>query len=140
MISGTTAYNLSTRRLVCATLGRQAWSPDQAAGSINCNQQAPAHISPCPTTYLLTVPTPPPPSLSPLACSNFEVEYEAFGETRKVELLPGGSDLAVTGSNRAQFVALYTAWLLTGSVADQFAAFASGFHRVCGGPALSLFR
>jgi hypothetical protein len=68
------------------------------------------------------------------------IEYEAYGQARQVELLPGGADLAVTTSNRVQFVELYCNWLLNASVADQFAAFASGFHRVCGGPALSLFR
>lgn len=71
---------------------------------------------------------------------NFEVEYEAFGEKKQVELLPGGANLPVTADNRRQFVDLYSDWLLSGSVAEQFAAFASGFHRVCGGPALSLFR
>eukprot|EP00878_Enallax_costatus_P024544 GHUV01026197.1.p1 GENE.GHUV01026197.1~~GHUV01026197.1.p1 ORF type:complete len:385 (+),score=102.26 GHUV01026197.1:393-1547(+) len=73
-------------------------------------------------------------------CRNFEAEYEAFGEKKQVELLPGGAHIPVTADNRFHFVELYSAWLLTGSVADQFAAFASGFHRVCGGPALSLFR
>ena len=62
-------------------------------------------------------------------CRNFEVEYEAFGEKKQVELLPGGASIPVTAGNRAQFVELYSAWLLTGSVADQFAAFASGFQR-----------
>jgi hypothetical protein len=71
---------------------------------------------------------------------SFEVEFEAFGTTQKAELMPGGSDVRVTAHNRGQFVDLYAAWLLSGSVAEQFAAFASGFHRVCGGPALSLFR
>jgi hypothetical protein len=73
-------------------------------------------------------------------CRSFEVEYEAFGTTQKVRLLPGGSNMPVTSQNRGQFVDLYAGWLLSGSVAEQFAAFASGFHRVCGGPALSLFR
>ncbi|WIA34826.1 hypothetical protein OEZ86_013124 [Tetradesmus obliquus] len=73
-------------------------------------------------------------------CRCFEVEYEAFGAKQTVELMPGGSSMPVNSENRSHFVQLYTAWLLSGGVADQFAAFASGFHRVCGGPALSLFR
>lgn len=73
-------------------------------------------------------------------CRSFEVEYEAFGEVVRVELVPGGKDIPVTQHNRVEFVRLYSAWLLGGSIRDQFAAFASGFHRVCGGPALSLFR
>jgi hypothetical protein len=68
------------------------------------------------------------------------VEYEAYGENVKVELVPGGADVPVTNANRVQFVEAYVGWLLGGSIKDQFAAFASGFHRVCGGPALSLFR
>lgn len=68
------------------------------------------------------------------------MEYEAYGESVKVELVPGGASIPVTAHNRAAFVAAYTSWLLGGSIRDQFAAFASGFHRVCGGPALSLFR
>jgi hypothetical protein len=68
------------------------------------------------------------------------VEYEAYGAHVKVELVPGGASVPVTAANRGAFVEAYTGWLLGGSIADQFAAFASGFHRVCGGPALSLFR
>ncbi len=71
---------------------------------------------------------------------SFEVEYEAYGQPVKVDLMPGGADVPVTNNNRGAFVEAYAGWLLGGSVKDQFAAFASGFHRVCGGPALSLFR
>lgn len=55
-------------------------------------------------------------------------------------MIPGGAAVPVTNANRATFAEAYVGWLLGGSVKDQFAAFASGFHRVCGGPALSLFR
>lgn len=70
----------------------------------------------------------------------FEVEYEAYGQAVRVELVPGGADIPVTQHNRHAFVAAYTDWLLGASIAEQFAAFATGFYRVCGGPALSLFR
>eukprot|EP00879_Flechtneria_rotunda_P021024 GHRR01022146.1.p1 GENE.GHRR01022146.1~~GHRR01022146.1.p1 ORF type:complete len:434 (+),score=170.36 GHRR01022146.1:385-1686(+) len=73
-------------------------------------------------------------------CRTFEVDFEVFGQVQQHELLPGGSQTPVTADNRQQFVELYSDWLINGSVAEQFAAFASGFHRVCGGPALSLFR
>jgi hypothetical protein len=75
-----------------------------------------------------------------IPCRSFEVEYEAFGQTVGVELVPGGAAIPVTNANRADFVRAYAGWLLGGAVREQFAAFASGFHRVCGGPALSLFR
>ncbi|KAL6753460.1 hypothetical protein V8C86DRAFT_3019437 [Haematococcus lacustris] len=72
-------------------------------------------------------------------CRTFEVEYDFFGDMRKVELLPGGSLTPVTAANRQQYVQLYCEWLLTKSIAKQFTAFAHGFHQVCGGLALGLF-
>ncbi|KAJ9515135.1 hypothetical protein QJQ45_028940 [Haematococcus lacustris] len=72
-------------------------------------------------------------------CRTFEVEYDFFGDMRKVELLPGGAQTPVTAANRPQYVQLYCDWLLTKSIAKQFTAFAHGFHQVCGGLALGLF-
>jgi ubiquitin-protein ligase E3 A len=65
-----------------------------------------------------------------------QVEYEYFGELRTVELIPGGSQVAVTGANRGRYVEAYTRWMLQDSIADQFSAFRDGFQHVCGGPAL----
>lgn len=62
---------------------------------------------------------------------NFEVEYEFFGEMRRVELKPGGADVPVTNENREEFVRLMTQYYLDKSVASQFSAFAIGFHEVC---------
>lgn len=45
-----------------------------------------------------------------LACRTFEVEYEYYGEMRKVELCKGGASIAVTNSNRQHYVELYTEW------------------------------
>lgn len=81
-------------------------------------------------------------------CRNFVVEYEdptaslpaaAATGMRCVELLPGGADVPVTSGNRAAFVNLYVQHVLDILVSKQFAAFAAGFHQVCGGPALTLF-
>lgn len=58
---------------------------------------------------------------------------------REEELKPGGASIPVTAANRREYVDLYTAWLLEGSVGRQFGAFRAGFLRVCGGPALTLF-
>lgn len=72
-------------------------------------------------------------------CRSFEVEYDFWGEKRTHELKPGGSDIAVTGENRKEYVQLYTKWVLDESISAQFKSFARGFLRVCGGPALSMF-
>jgi hypothetical protein len=66
------------------------------------------------------------------ACRAFEVEYEYYGVMKREELLPGGSKTPVTNANRAQYVELYTDWLLSRSVEKQFNAFAHGFHQVGG--------
>ena len=72
-------------------------------------------------------------------CRNFVVEHEDGPGVRSVELLPGGADLPVTAANRGAFVDLYVQHLLDTLVAEPFGAFATGFHQVCGGPALTLF-
>ena len=59
---------------------------------------------------------------------------------RETELLPGGAALPVRGDNRAQYVDLYTRWLLQGAVEAQFLAFQRGLRRLCRGPALALLR
>ena len=92
-------------------------------------------------------------------CRNFVVEYEdpttakggdesatgaesiasSANGMRCVELTPGGADVPVTSANRRAFVDLYVQHVLDTLVSKQFAAFAAGFHQVCGGPALTLF-
>ena len=61
---------------------------------------------------------------------SFDVEYDYYGELRRHELKPGGSQVAVTNDNRQEYVDLYTKWLLHDSIGNQFAAFAHGFHEV----------
>eukprot|EP00798_Chlamydomonas_sp_ICE-L_P014653 gene14653-20687_t len=73
-------------------------------------------------------------------CSTFSVEVDFFGEKQTQDLMPGGRDVPVTAENRQKYVTLYTQWLLVKSIEKQFNAFAHGFHQVCGGLALSLFR
>jgi len=69
-----------------------------------------------------------------------QVCYEQFGEKCTHDLLPGGADVSVTSENRAQYVELYTRYLLEDSIERQFSAFMRGFHSVCGGDCLQLFR
>ena len=72
-------------------------------------------------------------------CRTFEVEYEFWGEIKRHELIPGGVETPVTGENRQQYVDEYTKWVLSKSIEVQFRAFARGFLRVAGGPALTMF-
>lgn len=70
----------------------------------------------------------------------FVTEYEYYGKVKQYDLIPNGSCVPVTSENREQYVELYTNFLLEESIASQFNAFSAGFHQVCGGPALALFR
>ena len=70
----------------------------------------------------------------------FVTEYEYYGKMKQYDLIPNGSCISVTSENREQYVELYTNFLLEESIASQFNAFSAGFHQVCGGPALGLFR
>lgn len=58
----------------------------------------------------------------------------------QIPLCPGGDKLAVTNSNRRDFVESYIHYLLETSVSRQYEPFKRGFFTVCGGNALSLFR
>ncbi|GAA6046592.1 hypothetical protein JCM3770_006226 [Rhodotorula araucariae] len=79
-------------------------------------------------------------SVEEVLCRAFVGEYEAWGETVSEELVEGGQDVAVTEDNRTDYVRLLVDFLLSTSVASQFDAFAQGFHEVCAGNALSLFK
>ncbi|DBA87172.1 TPA: hypothetical protein ACH3X2_005178 [Trebouxia sp. C0005] len=72
--------------------------------------------------------------------TTFSVEEDNFGELQTHELKPDGSKIAVTNSNRQEYVDLHTKWVLEDSIQTQFAAFDEGFHQVCGGLTLRLFQ
>ena len=88
-----------------------------------------------------------PGSVEEVFCRSFAVEVarraDAEGGVGRVadvvELIPGGADVPVTASNREEFVRRFAAHTLVGAVAAPLDAFARGFRRVCGGPALGLF-
>ena len=90
-----------------------------------------------------------------------QVAYEEFGERKVFDLVEGGGEVPVTGAgranyalrptekkkddvraffvlgaNRAEYVRLYTQYLLVDSVATQSDAFLRGFESVCGGEAI----
>lgn len=91
-------------------------------------------------------------------CQTFEISVEIFGEVRQIEKLCNlfefyeqmqsvglledgrGADVEVTNENRAEYVARYVEYVLDKGVERQFSAFSRGFHMVCGGPTLQLFR
>lgn len=81
----------------------------------------------------------PASEVEDIFCRHFDAEFEAFGEIKHRELIPGGANIPVTGENRQEYVQAYTKWVLDDSISRQFKAFARGFHTVAGGPALTLF-
>ncbi|KAJ0404623.1 hypothetical protein ATCC90586_001192 [Pythium insidiosum] len=71
---------------------------------------------------------------------NFEYSYEVFGAVKTIELKPGGTTIPVTNANRAEYVELYADYILNTSVSRQYEAFHKGFHLVCNGEVLEMFR
>ncbi|KAL1525705.1 hypothetical protein AB1Y20_020551 [Prymnesium parvum] len=69
-----------------------------------------------------------------------QVSYEDFGEAKTFDLVPDGGSIAVTEANREEYVRVYVKYLLDDSISRQFNAFQRGFHSVCGGDCLQLFR
>ena len=71
---------------------------------------------------------------------NFTINMDNFGEVRTVELVPNGANIAVTAKNRNEYVQAYLDYIFNKSAQSQFEAFSKGFHKVCGGNILQLFR
>jgi ubiquitin-protein ligase E3 A len=69
----------------------------------------------------------------------FEATYEAFGEAVNAELCAGGASRAVTGANRAEYVAARCNFVLQKSVEQSLGAFQRGFNKLLAGPTLRLF-
>lgn len=64
-------------------------------------------------------------------CRTFVYEHRRFDETVAVPIIPGGQDIALTGSNRADFVQAMTSYVLTTSIEDNFEPFRDGLFSVC---------
>ncbi|XP_033986178.1 probable E3 ubiquitin-protein ligase HERC3 [Trematomus bernacchii] len=71
---------------------------------------------------------------------NFAITRENYGMTEVKELVPGGESISVDKNNRKEFVEAYLRYVFSDSVSDEYAAFSSGFLKVCGGEILSLFQ
>lgn len=69
----------------------------------------------------------------------FAVEEDVFGETRIIELKPGGSSIQVTESNKHEYVRLVTEQNLTNSIRSQIDAFLAGFHEIIPPSLIKLF-
>jgi hypothetical protein len=59
--------------------------------------------------------------------------YDFFGERRTIDLKEDGANIAVTNSNRQEYVDLYINYVMEKSVEVQFGSFERGFRKVCGG-------
>ncbi|KAL8802603.1 MAG: hypothetical protein Q9182_003693 [Xanthomendoza sp. 2 TL-2023] len=62
--------------------------------------------------------------------ATFEVDDQRFGETRQIELKPGGADIELTNENKAEYVELMTEWRIQKRVEEQFNAFIAGFNEL----------
>ena len=70
---------------------------------------------------------------------SFTVEAEQFGETRVVELVPGGAGMAVVEENKHLYVQAAMQWRVLGSIRAQLSAFLSGFHELVPRAMLDVF-
>jgi len=70
----------------------------------------------------------------------FQISYELYGGIETYDLVPGGGNINVTNDNVKEYVNLYVKYILEDSVEKPFSAFYKGFHRICGGKALDMFR
>ncbi|EYC41466.1 hypothetical protein Y032_0568g55 [Ancylostoma ceylanicum] len=77
-------------------------------------------------------------------CLNFTISYAAFGSTETLDLKPGGADIAVTQSNKADYVQRYVHHRLcvgrNGEVGRQAAAFRDGFKMVLNSRIVAFFQ
>lgn len=75
---------------------------------------------------------------------NFELYFDTtfkniFGDKVIRELIPNGSNIKVTNANKKEYVSKWCDFYMNSSIKEQFDSFYSGFHKVIGGNALSLF-
>lgn len=63
-------------------------------------------------------------------CLDFSVEDDTFGARSVHSLVPGGSQVAVTDSNKLHYIHLAAEWHLNGRLGASSAAFARGLAQV----------
>ncbi len=72
--------------------------------------------------------------------TNFQINYESFGEMKSISLIPNGENIFVDNENRREYVDKYVQYIMEDSIQLQYEAFETGFKKVCGGYALDLFQ
>ncbi|KAL7420037.1 ubiquitin-protein ligase (E3) [Cryptotrichosporon argae] len=61
---------------------------------------------------------------------NFTIVYEEFGQTKSVDLVPNGSEIAVTAENRHEYIQLVCKYKLDKQIAAQSRAFFNGLSDI----------
>lgn len=69
----------------------------------------------------------------------FVVDYDYFGISKLVELVPKGSNIPVTEDNKHQYVLFIAQWLARERTRTQFRAFSKGFYDFVPQSAISMF-
>lgn len=69
----------------------------------------------------------------------FSIDDEQFGETKTVDLKPGGSEIQVTNENKKEYVELVTEWKIQKRVEEQFNAFITGFNELIPADLVNVF-
>ncbi|KAI1616890.1 E3 ubiquitin-protein ligase hula [Exophiala viscosa] len=69
----------------------------------------------------------------------FSLEDEQFGETKTIDLKPGGRDIPVTNENKREYVELVTEWKIVKRVEEQFNAFITGFNELIPADLVNVF-
>ncbi|KAI5303450.1 ER membrane glycoprotein subunit of the GPI transamidase complex-like protein [Ascosphaera pollenicola] len=69
----------------------------------------------------------------------FSVDDEQFGERKTIDLIPNGSEIAVTNENKKQYVELVTEWKIVKRVEEQFNAFITGFNELIPADLVNVF-
>lgn len=70
---------------------------------------------------------------------NFAVDINEFGETRSIELKPGGKDITVTVDNKIEYIHLLADYKLNKQINEQVIAFRNGMSNVIDLEFLRLF-
>nr|CAH8870654.1 unnamed protein product [Trichobilharzia regenti] len=80
------------------------------------------------------------PDLADVFCLNFSVTIDYFGVNKVIPLIDNGEGVTVTQENKALYVEKYVDYIFQKSCETSYTAFEKGFHQVCGGYSLKLFR
>lgn len=80
------------------------------------------------------------PDLDEVFALNFEVVYDKYGEICHIPLVENGASIPVNQANKQLYVEKYVDYRFNKSCDEPYKAFHRGFHLVCSGYALKMFR